>query len=55
MAALFLLTLFTAGIAVVLQGVAGMAVLVFQRFDLLVLVSQAHLQFTQRLVEAGTA
>ncbi|MNJ78852.1 hypothetical protein D3C77_767140 [compost metagenome] len=38
-----------------LQGIAGVPVLLFQRAHLLILVGQAHLQLAKRLVEAGAA
>ncbi|MNP68695.1 hypothetical protein D3C76_1646890 [compost metagenome] len=45
--ALLLLTLFAAGSAVMLQRIAGMAMFVFQRANLLFLVVQAQLQLAQ--------
>ena len=55
MAALILLALLTGGGAVMLQRIAGMLVLVFQRLDLLVLVVQAQVQLTYRLIQGGIA
>ncbi|CAI8941122.1 membrane hypothetical protein [Pseudomonas serboccidentalis] len=54
-ASLFLLALFFGGVAIMLQRVAGMQVLFFQRADLLVLVLQAQLEVGQCLVQSGVA
>ncbi|MCY1310582.1 hypothetical protein D9M70_607860 [compost metagenome] len=53
MATLILIALFATGVAVMLQGVAGVQVLFFKGADLLVLVRQAQVQLAHGLVERG--
>ena len=54
-AALILLALLLDRAAVVLKGVAGVQVLLFQRTDLLVAVLEAQVKVAARLVQGGIA